>query len=462
MYRLQYRNFGSHQTMVVNHTVDVNGSDRAGVRWYELRNSGGDWSIHQQGTYSPDANHRWMASIAMNGTGDIALGFSVSSTSVYPSIRATGRFGEDALGVMTQGELEIRTGSGYQTHSSGRWGDYSMLAVDPTDDCTFWYTQEYYQVAGTAPWQTRIASFKLRDCGPTNNPPSASIVNPTDGSTFAGTVTIQISASDTEDAAGSLTVEWNVDGGAWQSAAYNSGTGYYEASWNSTGVGDRAYTINARATDSGGRSATDSHTVTVDNVNDPPVASFTFSCSGLTCSFDGTGSSDPDGTIASYAWDFGDGTTRPGAMVDHTYAAAGTYTVTLTVTDDDGATGQASQSVTVSQATGMHVGDLHGSQTNQGSTWTAIVTITVHDGNESPVSNATVSGTWSNGTSGTASCATNGSGQCTVSKSSILKRTGSVKFTVDNITPATLTYNSAANRDPDGDSNGTSITVTKP
>jgi hypothetical protein len=164
MYRLQYRNFGDHQSMVVNHTVDV-GGDHAGVRWYEMRKTGGGWSIFQQGTFAPDSDHRWMGSVAMNSKGDIGLGYSVSSTTTSPSIRFTGRLAEDPAGQMTFSEGEIITGSGYQTSSSGRWGDYSMMAVDPVDDCTFWYTQEYYAEEGLAPWQTRIASFKLRECG---------------------------------------------------------------------------------------------------------------------------------------------------------------------------------------------------------------------------------------------------------------------------------------------------------
>jgi hypothetical protein len=165
MYRLQYRNFGTHQTLVTNHTVDVNGANRAGVRWYELRNSGSGWTIFQQGTYTPDANHRWMGSIAMNSIGDIGLGYSVSSTSVFPSIRYTGRLDGDASGQMTQGEGTIIAGGGVQQHSTGRWGDYSMMGVDPVDDCTFWFTQEYYAVTGVAPWQTRVGSFKIRECG---------------------------------------------------------------------------------------------------------------------------------------------------------------------------------------------------------------------------------------------------------------------------------------------------------
>ena len=164
MYRLQYRNFGDHQTLVLNHTVDTNGQDHAGIRWYELSKSGGSWSIAQQGTFAPDAADRWMGSIAMNGMGDIAMGYSVSSSQIYPSIRFTGRLAGDTAGQMTQGEGTIINGSGSQTHSSGRWGDYSSLSVDPVDDCTFWYTQEYYAQTGSAPWQTRVGSFKLRDC----------------------------------------------------------------------------------------------------------------------------------------------------------------------------------------------------------------------------------------------------------------------------------------------------------
>ncbi|MEE8535962.1 MAG: hypothetical protein V3S45_07915, partial [Kiloniellales bacterium] len=182
MYRLQYRNFGNDQnpdqTLVVNHTVDV-GSDHAGVRWYELNDNGiGGWTMAQQGTYAPDADHRWMGSAAMNGAGDIALGYSVSSGNTYPSIRFTGRLDGDPAGQMTIAEGTIIDGGGSQTHSSGRWGDYSSMSVDPRDDCTFWYTQEYYAANPTfsADWRTRIGSFELADCGvvvndPTNNPP---------------------------------------------------------------------------------------------------------------------------------------------------------------------------------------------------------------------------------------------------------------------------------------------------
>ena len=167
MYRLQYRNFGSYQTMVTSHTVNVDGNGQAGCRWYELRNTGSGWTIYQQGTYAPDAPNRWMPSVAMNGSGDIGLGYSVSdATSTYPSIRYTGRRAADPLGTMTIPEQTIIAGTGSQTYSgAGRWGDYSGMAVDPTDDLTFWYTTEYVQTTGDWSWQTRIASFKF-----SNNP----------------------------------------------------------------------------------------------------------------------------------------------------------------------------------------------------------------------------------------------------------------------------------------------------
>jgi hypothetical protein len=164
MFRLQYRNFGGYQTLVSNHSVDVNGADHAGVRWYELRSSGGNWSIHQQDTFAPDSDHRWMGSAAMNRFGDIALGYSVSSETTYPSIRFTGRLKGDPLNLMTMGEGVVVNGNSVQT-SSNRWGDYSMMSVDPVDDCTFWYTQEYYDTNSPS-WQTRITAFRLRDCNP--------------------------------------------------------------------------------------------------------------------------------------------------------------------------------------------------------------------------------------------------------------------------------------------------------
>jgi hypothetical protein len=162
MYRLQYRKFNGYSSMVLNHTVNA-GSGIAGVRWYELRNSGSGWTLYQQSTYAPSDNHsRWMASIAMDTAGSIALGYSVSSASIHPQIRYTGRFKTDALNTMTITERHIIDGGGSQTGSwSGRsrWGDYSAMSVDPASPTTFWFAQEYYAVTSDANWMTRIASF---------------------------------------------------------------------------------------------------------------------------------------------------------------------------------------------------------------------------------------------------------------------------------------------------------------
>ncbi|MEM7354441.1 MAG: hypothetical protein AAF657_26780, partial [Acidobacteriota bacterium] len=124
MRNLQYRNFGTYETMVVTQVVDAGGG-QAGKRWYELRKEGaGDWSIFQQGTYAPDAEGRFMGSIAMDAGGNIALGYSVSSSTVFPGLRATARRPGDAAGTMTMTELSIREGAGIQT-ATQRWGDYS-------------------------------------------------------------------------------------------------------------------------------------------------------------------------------------------------------------------------------------------------------------------------------------------------------------------------------------------------
>jgi hypothetical protein len=159
MHRVQYRNFGSYESMVLNHVVDVTGTGaKAGVRWYELRKTGaGPWTVYQQSTYSPDNNSRWMASIAQDGAGNIALGYSISGTSTYPSLRITARNASDPLNTMTYPEVQIATG--VSTYTGGRWGDYSMMTVDPVDERTFWFTGEYSKASN---YGTRIAKFKLR------------------------------------------------------------------------------------------------------------------------------------------------------------------------------------------------------------------------------------------------------------------------------------------------------------
>jgi hypothetical protein len=161
MYRLQFRNFNSHWSMVCNHSVNA-GSNIAGIRWYELRKTTGPWSLYQQATYAPsDNNCRWMGSMAMDSAGNIALGYSVSGDNLYPSIRYTGRMSTDPLNQLTINERGIMNGGGCQTSSSQRWGDYSSMTVDPAAPTTFWYTTEYYSTTSSSSWQTRIASFSF-------------------------------------------------------------------------------------------------------------------------------------------------------------------------------------------------------------------------------------------------------------------------------------------------------------
>jgi hypothetical protein len=160
MFRMPFRKFSDHWSAVACFTVNATG--RAGIRWMELRNTGSGWSLYQEGTYAPDNLHyRWMPSIAMDTSGNIALGYSISSSSIYPSIRYTGRLKNDPLGTMTIAEKGMMVGHGSQTDASGRWGDYSAMVVDPSAPGTFWYTNEYYSSTSGAGWQTRIASFSL-------------------------------------------------------------------------------------------------------------------------------------------------------------------------------------------------------------------------------------------------------------------------------------------------------------
>ena len=161
MWRFQYRNFEEYETLVGNFTVDVGDfTGHAGILWFELRKTEGtSWSIHQYGTYSPDQEHRWMGSIAMNGDGDIALGYSVSSSTLHPSIRYTVRRRFDPLGLLIDDEMEVVTSPTSQAYAN-RWGDYSAMSVDPADDTTFWYINEYLSETGR--WKTRITAFKLR------------------------------------------------------------------------------------------------------------------------------------------------------------------------------------------------------------------------------------------------------------------------------------------------------------
>ena len=167
MYRLSYRNFVDHESLVINHSV-TSGSG-VGVRWYELRNAGGQTLgsanpvLFQQGTFAPSNDFRWMGSAAMDKTGGIAVGYNISSSSIVPSIRYAYRGPADPLGTLGN-ETVINPGVGIQNGTLHRWGDYSTISVDPVDGCTMVFTTQYQPANGNFNWTTYIHSFKLSTC----------------------------------------------------------------------------------------------------------------------------------------------------------------------------------------------------------------------------------------------------------------------------------------------------------
>jgi hypothetical protein len=160
MFRLAYRNFGAHESLVANHSVAA--GTASGVRWYEVRNPATTPVIQQQGTYAPGTLFRWMGSVAMDKLGNIAMGYSVSGSTTFPNIRFTGRAASDPPNQMGVEQVAVK-GVGSQTRPD-RWGDYSSMSIDPTDDCTFWFTTQYLGKTGNANWQTSVVHFKFASC----------------------------------------------------------------------------------------------------------------------------------------------------------------------------------------------------------------------------------------------------------------------------------------------------------
>lgn len=259
MHRLQIRDFGTYRTMLASHTVDINNTGRAGIRWYEMRESGGNWSLHQSGTYAPsDGEYRWMPSIAMNASGDIGLGFMLSSTSTFVSIgTVTQTAAASGTGAFDGSEEICLAGSGALSGSStgnNRSGDYSATNVDPLTD-TFWHTNEYIKApGGNFVWHTGVCEFETG--GVANNPPVVAITAPADGSSFnqGDPVTFTGTANDTEDGNISASINWssNLDGPLGSGSSITTST-------LSTGT----HTVTASATDSGSLTGTDQIDVTI-------------------------------------------------------------------------------------------------------------------------------------------------------------------------------------------------------
>jgi hypothetical protein len=192
MFRNAYRNLNGTEYLVFNHSVTAGSS--VGVRWYQITNPNGTPTVAQQGTFAPDSNFRWMGSMAMDMAGDIAVGYSASSSSVHPAVRYSGRVPSDPAGAL-ESEASIKEGGGSQTGGLSRWGDYSGMSIDPGDDCTFFYTTEYIPSDGSFNWATQIGSFKFVGCGSTtpdfslSASPSSQTVAAGNSTSYTATVT---------------------------------------------------------------------------------------------------------------------------------------------------------------------------------------------------------------------------------------------------------------------------------
>jgi PKD repeat protein len=334
---LVYRNLGTYESIVGQFATNMNSARsgttvNAGIRWFELRRTGGgSWTLQQEGTFGPgdtSTNHL-EGSIATDNKGNIGLGYNVTKTSsptIYATLGYTGRKASDAAGVMTLGENTVAAGAAAET--SGRWGDYYQMAVDPTDDCTFWMVG-MYRPSGS--WNTRIQDFKFNDCGaaPSTWSVSGTVTTGT-GVGIAGVTISTGSASTTTNSSGAYTLG-SLANGTYTLTPSLAG---YTFSPSSSSV-----TIN-------GANVSGKNFTGTPTTNNPPVANFGVTTSGLTANFTDS-STDSDGTIASRSWNFGDGATSTATNPSHTYAASGSYSVSLTVTDNGGATNTKTSSVSV-------------------------------------------------------------------------------------------------------------------
>jgi hypothetical protein len=196
LFRLAYRNMGSYESLVTNQSVEAGTGPSgavSGIRWWEVRSPNSSPVVYQDATYAPgltDGVHRWMGSIAMDTQGNIALGYSASSTTVFPSVRYTGRLVTDPLNQMPQGEGVIINGTGSQTGGGSRWGDYTDMTVDPVDDCTFWHVNEWIPTTSSAGWQLRIGAFKFAGCSQGTPTPTVTGTPPTNTPTVTPTNTV--------------------------------------------------------------------------------------------------------------------------------------------------------------------------------------------------------------------------------------------------------------------------------
>jgi hypothetical protein len=375
MYRLAYRHFtDGHEALVVNHSVTAGTS--TGIRWYELRNpsnstmAAGTPVVYQQGTYAPDSSYRWMGSIAMDGAGDIAVGYSVSSSSIKPSIRYTGRVPTDLKNTL-ESETSVKAGSGSQLQTLSRWGDYSAMSVDPVDDCTFWYTNEYLKGSGTFNWSTWITSFKFPGCGP------AAALTITTTSLPAGTVG-QVYGQTVTATGGTTPYTWSVSAGTLPAGlTLNPSTGAISGTPTAAGTPNFSVT----ATDSSTPTAQTATQALSIAINPAPTLSITTtSLPAGTVGQPYTATLGATGGTTPYTWSISSGSLPAGLTlnastggISGTPTAAGTPNFSVTATDSSATPQTATQalSIAVNLATTLSITTASLPSARKGSSYTA-------------------------------------------------------------------------------------------
>ncbi len=376
MYRLAYQNFGTYESLVVNHSVNT-GSGNTGVRWYEIRSPGSAPSVYQEGTYAPDAAYRWMGSIAQDNAGNMAVGYSVSSGSMNPGIRFTGRLWGDPLGTL-EAEQTIISGTGSQTNYS-RWGDYSSMAVDPTDGCTFWYTTEYLETTGYY-WSTQINYFNFPSTCPAAAFSIAGATGLSGGGSLSGVV---------------LTLT---------GAASGTSTSYAGGNYSFAGLVNGTYTVTPSLT---GYSFTPtSATITVNNGNAigqnfvaTSLSSGAYSISGTVTTSGGSALSGV--TMALTGAAAASATTDANGNYTFTGLANGTYTVTPSLTGYTFSPTNATITVSGGNITGVN---FTGTASTGGGTYSITGKVTLSNGSPLPGVTITLTG------SASGSASTNGTG----------------------------------------------------
>jgi hypothetical protein len=372
MTSMNYRNYGDHEALVVSHSITAGSS--VGKRWYELRvGAGNTLSVFQQGTVAPDSAYRWMGSIGQDKSGDFALGYSVSSSSLRPGIRYTGRLPSDPLGSMPQGEATIITGAGSQTGGLSRWGDYSAITIDPADDCTFWYANEYIPANGSFNWRTRLASFKFTQCGGTvtndfsisANPSSLTVTQGNSANSTISTVitsgvsqSVSLSASGLPSGASASFNPNPINSGSSSTATISTApstpTGTYTVTVTGTGTSAThsttiSLTVNAPAANDFSISANPS-SLTVIQGNSANSTISTVITSGVSQSVSLSASGLPSGATASFSPNpINSGSSSTATLSTAASTPTGTYTITVTGTGTS-ATHSTTISLTVNAA----------------------------------------------------------------------------------------------------------------